>query len=219
MADGMATHGIWCNTRTYPTRCRYCGEAVFFFSCSCGCKVFFDALGSPWPEHNCMERWIAELGSDTFGQLMAWRMMQPGVSVGMTIAPEQGARLNGRAASLAALPPMECEPRAGDESDETGVVLEVCPVINLAKQLKIPVDTPMGNALFRALGTTEVGRITIQTGSLEEDENWLFVMYVPRSLMQKQSIVQGDLIRCKLRAVGVLGLPHVWFCDDISGGW
>jgi len=46
------THGKWCGARTFPTRCRYCGQSVFYFSCNCGSKVFFDELGV-WRIHRC----------------------------------------------------------------------------------------------------------------------------------------------------------------------
>ena len=46
-------HGAWCNARTFPLSCRLCGTTIFYFSCDCGCKVFFEYLGPPWPEHNC----------------------------------------------------------------------------------------------------------------------------------------------------------------------
>ena len=36
------THGDRCNTKTYPTRCKYCQKRVFYFSCDHGSKVFFD---------------------------------------------------------------------------------------------------------------------------------------------------------------------------------
>ena len=49
------SHGYWCNTKTYPMKCQYCHEKVFYFSCDHGCKVFFDELGDPWPEHYCEE--------------------------------------------------------------------------------------------------------------------------------------------------------------------
>lgn len=49
----MTVHGRWCNTRTFPLNCRYCGEEVFYFSCDHESKVFFDDLGPPWPQHNC----------------------------------------------------------------------------------------------------------------------------------------------------------------------
>lgn len=220
MGSIAAVHGPWCNTRTYPTRCRYCGEQVFFFSCDCGCRVFFDPpLGPPWPEHNCNERWIAELGKDTFGELMAWRMMQPGVSIGSTIAPTHGQEMARKAKTHDKVEPMDCPPRPGDETDEVGVVTEVCPMVNLAKALGIPVDTPLGSALLRALGTDKLGRITIQTGSLEDSELWRFVFYVPQSLLNKKSVIRGDILRCKLRAIGVPGLAPVWFSDTIIGAW
>jgi len=36
---------------TWKTTCPDCKKAVFFFSCSCGSKIFFDSLGDPWPLH------------------------------------------------------------------------------------------------------------------------------------------------------------------------
>ena len=48
-----ATHGWWCNTKTYPTNCPSCNQPVFYFSCDCGCRIFFNKLGQPWPIHSC----------------------------------------------------------------------------------------------------------------------------------------------------------------------
>lgn len=55
MSYGMRIHGAWCGAQTIPIICRYCGEPVFFFQCRCGCKVFFEELGAPWPKHLCDE--------------------------------------------------------------------------------------------------------------------------------------------------------------------
>jgi hypothetical protein len=218
MAYGFATHGTWCNTHTYRTRCRYCGEEVFYFSCDCGCKVFFDSLGSPWPEHNCMERWIAELGPQTFGQFMAWRMMQPGVSIGRTIANDHADRLRAQAEQRAKLEPIPCEPRPGDVTEEVGPIFEVCQQINLAKQLRVPPDSPLGAALLAALGRGPVWRMAIHTGSLEEDDFWRFTFFVSQDLMAKRSIVMGDLVRCRLRGIAT-PTGAVWLCEAIWGGW
>ena len=48
------THGIWCNTKTFPLNCRYCGSNIFFFQCDHESRVLFDALGWPWPLHDCL---------------------------------------------------------------------------------------------------------------------------------------------------------------------
>ena len=46
-------HGEHCNSKTYPTNCKQCGSKIFYFSCDCGCKVFFEELGHPWNVHHC----------------------------------------------------------------------------------------------------------------------------------------------------------------------
>lgn len=35
--------------------CPVCGVSVYFYSNSAGSKVYFDALGLPWPKHPCMD--------------------------------------------------------------------------------------------------------------------------------------------------------------------
>lgn len=40
-----------CRTTTYRTRCPDCDATVFFMSCTCGSKVFFDSLEPDWREH------------------------------------------------------------------------------------------------------------------------------------------------------------------------
>ena len=39
--------------KCFPTRCRYCGQRVFYFENEFGAKLFFDSLGPPWPKHRC----------------------------------------------------------------------------------------------------------------------------------------------------------------------
>ena len=45
---------MWCNTKTFPLKCRYCGSRIFFFQCDHESRVLFDALGWPWPLHDCL---------------------------------------------------------------------------------------------------------------------------------------------------------------------
>jgi hypothetical protein len=47
----VPTHREDCQTRTWKTTCPDCKKPVWFFSCTCGSKVFFDAKGYPWPLH------------------------------------------------------------------------------------------------------------------------------------------------------------------------
>ena len=58
-----ATHGHWCNTRTYPTQCPRCKSQVFFFQCDHESRVFFDHLDQPWPIHDCFLRRMSRRGA------------------------------------------------------------------------------------------------------------------------------------------------------------
>lgn len=47
----IPTHRDGCETQTWKTTCPDCGRPVWFLRCTCGSKVFFDALSEPWPLH------------------------------------------------------------------------------------------------------------------------------------------------------------------------
>ncbi len=47
----VPTHRAGCQTRIWRTTCLDCHKPVWFFSCSCGSKVFFDAKGGSWLLH------------------------------------------------------------------------------------------------------------------------------------------------------------------------
>ncbi len=47
----VPTHRAGCQTMIWRTNCPDCHKPVWFFSCTCGSKVFFDSKGDPWPLH------------------------------------------------------------------------------------------------------------------------------------------------------------------------
>lgn len=51
----VPTHRTDCSSKAYPTNYFFCNQEVFYFFCSCGSKVLFDELGSPWPIHRCFD--------------------------------------------------------------------------------------------------------------------------------------------------------------------
>ena len=87
--DGRPTpihiHGGWCSGRIYSDKksslgvgtiqirvlksyidpnaiCPVCGESVFFYQSPNGGRVFFDALGWPWPKHPCTDNSSSQRG-------------------------------------------------------------------------------------------------------------------------------------------------------------
>lgn len=53
------------NAKTIPTRCSYCGDNVFYYENEQGSRVFFEALGQPWPKHRCREYLNRHRGNQT----------------------------------------------------------------------------------------------------------------------------------------------------------
>ena len=48
------SHGPECSVeKSYWTTCGSCGQRVYFWSCSHGSRVIFDAIGGGWPKHMC----------------------------------------------------------------------------------------------------------------------------------------------------------------------
>jgi hypothetical protein len=82
--------GLSCNAKTFPLRCRWCGHGVFYFSCDCGSKVFFEALAAPWPQHDCRGLY----GTDTGGVEVAFGPVPADASrIVRSFAAERGLRV------------------------------------------------------------------------------------------------------------------------------
>jgi len=47
----VPTHRASCQTRIWPAYCHDCERRVYYFSCSCGSKVFFELNEPPWIMH------------------------------------------------------------------------------------------------------------------------------------------------------------------------
>lgn len=40
------SHGNWCREKFFELTCKHCGQRVWYFECSHGCKVYFHKV--PW---------------------------------------------------------------------------------------------------------------------------------------------------------------------------
>ena len=74
----VPTHRAGCETRMWSTRCPSCQASVFFFSCSCGSRVFFDSPGPPWPLHQdrCIPYLVTTLRANGSGAREILRMLE-----------------------------------------------------------------------------------------------------------------------------------------------
>ncbi len=211
-----ATHGWWCNSSTYPTRCKYCGGQVFYFSCDCGSKVFFDDLGPPWPEHRCFEYLSAQYGRDFIANGMAIMMMTPGVEIGHRIDADYISEVQEQVKNPVPPDILRQDPYDGVKTVEDGIVREIYLEVDLFKRLNIP-RTSIGVSLLGFLGKEKYGQVTIHTGGLGEEGRDSFTFLVKTKMLKRKSVIKGDYIICHLRGITIADQATVWICDKLGG--
>lgn len=200
MSYKIPSHGKWCNACTYPTTCKICGAHVFYFTCNCGCKVFFDKLGPPWPVHACLKVDISKYFSiepETLLNISIHRKKRKG----------KGKAYLGNIVSIF--------PR--DESiTEIGIVREISKDINLLKKFSAK-EKSLGQQLLKGIMKTKPYQITIHSDNLCDDIVKSYTFFIDRKLFLKHSLVIGDLVEFKI--CGFEGLAHhqaFWQCNEIS---
>ena len=226
-AYGRAVHGAWCSSRTYPTKCRHCGQSVFYFSCECGCKVFFDTLGPPWPVHNCIElalsdlsikRALSELGTERVQDHMAELMMTPSIwQPGHSLEPAWLHKVTQRIATPRAFQPrlIRERPVPGAERDETGIVRELA-AVDPAKALGLDAYSLVGQAMLRSLRLEDCMQLTVHCGDLSCENGSSYTFLAAGALVHQAEAQRGNLIWFEVEAFGLSGKPHVWLCRSLE---
>ena len=163
---GVPTHAASCETKLWATQCPDCQSRVFFFSCSCGSKVFFDMPMPPWPLHQdgCLPYMIRVLRDVEKMSLTDIRRMVENYSRRnlveipqdihrMLLADEN--RETGKQTIVELLP----------ESTETtlvGAIVSVNEQVNFLKRLGYP-DNPISKGLIGDLGAEAHVEVTVRT--------------------------------------------------------
>jgi len=192
------THGWWCNARTYPTRCRHCGAKVFYFSCDCGSKVFFDSLGWPWPVHDCVNSILQQ--------------------VEISIAEEYARRVAERHERLRRgwkIPIRACHPQKCEKVESIGVVREVLPILDIFKKFCLPSDSPISVKLLGELARDSWMQITIHVNDLGSDEFISYTLLIKTDCWETAKIRLGDLVRFVAIGQQIPGRQPFWLCRSI----
>lgn len=209
-----AIHGWWCNARTYPTVCRYCGRAVFYFSCDCGCKVFFDELGPPWPRHLCLPYLEA-----TYGQAMATRLLEMHrlrAGEEISIEPEYAKTITDRQHNL--VHPhrlIRQDPFSNGKIREIGYLREVGAPIDAYHAFGLP-RSRFADALLGDSAERTYVRITLHTGDLSREDGNSYTGFVDATLFAASRAKRGDLVQFYLTTWEIPGCPAVWLCQRLA---
>ena len=213
-----AQHGWWCNAVTWHTKCPSCRERVFFFHCDCGSKVFFDALGPPWPIHDCETSWTRDLvrNRDRLGAITV--EITPGVTVRR--APEgsihesvvSAAKRRQRQSD----PIVAIDPAGAGEVRVIGVLRECRVVVDVARALKLSCPTAMMSGFLGRLGRGQWGKVTIHQQSPIEGVLHSYTAWVPNEILSaaKGTKDVGVTVRAGITSYSVRGVGSYWICDS-----
>ena len=211
-------HGFHCNARTFPMRCKFCGQQVFYFSCDHGSKVFFDELGAPWKIHACIERGIALLGKARVEQEIAERMMTPYMSVDYERYVKFARKERQEDPEWEEKHLTRLDPYSRLETEEMGIIRELILDVNLFTKLKIE-DTPLWRRTLDTLMNEAQAQVTIHTGALGDDDPYSITFFVKRKVIKEKALTIGDFVECSLVGYSVPGRETVWVCTMLHSSY
>ncbi len=215
----VPTHRPGCLTRLWKANCPDCGERVYFFSCSCGSKVFFQHPGDPWPLHadRCLPHLAVQLkgqglSSSAILQLVESEARSRKVSVPPTVyqmlkADEYSD--TGRITIVQVRP-------GGTEEKVRGVIVSSNLRVNFLKRLGYP-ENQLSRGLLGELGRDCYIELQIRgdadpvTGICLE-----LVCFVSRRIWHALSLRIGARIDVMLKAHRLPNNTEIWLADNVQ---
>ena len=220
-------HGPWCNTKTFPIKCRLCGASVFFFSCDHESRVFFEELGPPWPVHDCQDRrgeadtrpssWPSIIGVSVLRGGQNRGDLLPGLgrssqSIDSTIVRRISDNQN-RIREI-----MRIEPLGPAPVQIIGVV-QARGQPDLSKRYKMPRTAIGYDLLTKQIGDAEPLQFTVFVDELASDpaavDYFSYTFLCPRHQVDRR-VSKGAIIQVSLVPIDVLGVGRLWCAKTIE---
>ena len=224
----LAIHGYWCGATTRPGGCPSCGSPIFYFSCECGSKVFFDDLGGEWPKHRCgsdesdVPDWIRRLErtADPDGRIVVdlgddISVQRPGNSVNPASVPRPRAP---RPKALD-MPIVRVDPSGSAAIEVIGTLREISREASLLKSLELGDNDIARGMLSEQLGPKwrhQLSKITIHSMPDDEGQRKSYTAWVPWSQLSDPRIRKGITVSVLLASVDVLQMGREWLCSHLS---
>ena len=224
-----AIHGVWCNTRTFPTMCRYCQQSVYYFHCDCDSRVFFDDLGPPWPIHNCLS---APQSSRPFVPHPPGKIAQTGTMIRVTVSsqsPNYGLMPGMIRAEDVAIPrvksavrhpreTMRIDPIGTERETLVGRVVEVH-AVDLARRLQVERGSIGAGLIDNRFPDLKAIQITILVDEMDIDpdaEDLLSYTFWTAATPVSESIARHDIAHVEILPVKILGGENRWVAESIE---
>lgn len=215
----VPTHRFGCTTTMWATLCPDCRDPVYFFSCSCGSRVFFDLPHHPWPPHKdrCIPylmrylRDVQQMSVAGVRQLLEEFALRKGLQVPQVIRRQLVVAENqetGRSTVIPILP-------RGEPVAAFGTVASVDSV-NFVKRFATG-GTVVGRALLGKLLNRAHVEVRIrgdrdpETGFIDE-----FSFYIASEVWRASQLRLGATVAVDLRVRSVRPGEPAWFADAVQ---
>ena len=213
----VPNHQPGCTTTLWQTRCRDCSAIVYFFSCSCGSRVFFDSPGYPWPLHTdrCPQYLVRQCranGASTEGivQLLHGEAEARGVEVPHSLIAELR-----REARPAGAHPLFVELEPDSERDFLGVVMSVDRNINVPRRFGLP-QNHLARSLLGPLGRTPHSEIRMREEMADKHGITAEVRaLMPSGEVEKVGLRVGHHVIARIEPYAPPGRDPVWIVTEV----
>ena len=223
-----AVHGYWCNANTIPLTCRDCGDRIFFFQCNCGCRVLFDYLGPPWPQHRCgddlpdptynpsdadiyraMQGVTESVRSKDYDLLPGMKRFSGSIHASMV---DRVRRSQSKTRDIMRIDPM------GGAEKHIGVVMQMG-AVSLTDRHGVAPDSPVARRAAKILGGLTVTQLTIHVDEIAVDPDAEDILSYtiwcnPQSL--PKSLAEGAIVSVAIRPMTILGIGDKWVADKLD---
>ena len=216
----LPTHGMWCNTRIWRTKCPHCEAPTYFFQCNCGSKVFFDKLGSPWPIHDCDTSWANNLvrTRDSSGGIIVEiaegitvQRLPEKFSVDINIVSK--ARQHKMQPNQDPIVAIKPEDSSGKVST-VGILRDWQVEVDVLKSLKLPVASSMVSAFLGPLAKGKWGKATLHEPSSHQNIHRSYTFWVASKHIAEKKNSKGVTVKANISPLVIPQIGAVWNCED-----
>lgn len=224
----MMYHGIDCRKTTFPLKCRYCGNNIFFHSCSCGSRVLLDNLGPPWSKHDCRTQNrptapyapsgvntpsgvnVFRASPNSTGLLPQWRhsaeYLDPAMTKRVTDSRYQYRNTQ------------RIDPLGSTDAEFVGLVLERLRP-DLARRYRLPRNSIGFIHLANIISAADPVQLTVQVDELSLDPAAIdfsgYTFLLPPNL-DAPGIDRGALVCARLTPVEAMDGTRLWLAQEIE---
>ena len=207
-------HGHWCNSKTYKMRCKYCGDTIYYFSCDCGSKVFFDELGEPWPIHNCLQYRQAKQKTLFSKALKTLNLNDLLFQGDKCVIDDNFAKqvVRHKAKTKDDFQTVRAEPKL-ITINEIGYLRELTMSVDLFKIFNEE-KTDISMQSLKDLVNLNLSKITIASGDLHEGNIKSYTGYIEKSMLK--DIVKGELTEFQVQGKKIFFQKTIWFFNWVD---